>query len=122
MWKYSTLKGRPRVAHAHMRAEDPTLGAVYQVAKVPEEPVLNSGANHPEYKHLHPQRANVTLANGVKVTDPFFATVCVGTFCSVNANRYCYCFLFCFLRHQRASFRRLVTINFKLEDCPAPPN
>ena len=32
-----------------MRAEDPTLGAVYQVDKVPEEPVLNGGANHPEY-------------------------------------------------------------------------
>ena len=75
VWKYSTLKGRPRVAHAHMRAEDPTLGAVYQVDKVPEEPVLNSGANHPEYKHLHPQRADVTLANGVKVTDPFFVLV-----------------------------------------------
>ena len=75
VWKYSTLKGRPRVAHAHMRAEDPTLGAVYQVAKVPEEPVLNSGANPPEYKHLHPQRADVTLANGVKVTDPFFVLV-----------------------------------------------
>jgi hypothetical protein len=58
-----------------MRAEDPTLGAVYQVDKVPEEPVLNGGANHPEYKHLHPQRADVTLANGVKVTDPFFVLV-----------------------------------------------
>lgn len=92
MWKYSTLKGRPRVAHAHMRAEDPTLGAVDQVDKVPEEPVLNSGANPPEYKHLHPQRADVTLANGVKVTDPFF--VCVGAFCSVNATRNCFCFCF----------------------------
>ena len=58
-----------------MRAEDPTLGAVYQVDKVPEEPVLNGGANHPEYKHLYPQRADVTLANGVKVTDPFFVLV-----------------------------------------------
>ena len=70
-----------------MRAEDPNPWRCISL-KVTEEPVLNSGANHPEYKHLHPQRANVTLANGVKVTDPFFASVCVGTFCSVNATRY----------------------------------
>ena len=74
VWKYSTLK-------VVRESRTPTWGLKTQplaphIKKVTEQPVLNS-TNHPKYKHLHPQRANVTLASGVKAEDLFLFFWCI---------------------------------------------